>query len=270
MPDLSGRTALVTGGGRGIGRAIAVALARAGCAVGIGARSQEELDETVSAIRAAGGRVEARALDVTDREQVSNSFEALERELGPIDLLVNNAGRSHALGPITESDPDEWWRDVEINLRGPYLCTRQVLPGMLERGGGRIVNVGSNLGLHPMPYAIAYAASKAALMRLTDSLALELRNTGIVLLSVSPGMVHTRLMERVEEMRRANDPNVAPLPAHAFQPAEKIAALVCRVAAGELDALNGRYVHVQDDVDALLARADEIEKNDLQALRLRK
>lgn len=163
--------AVVTGGGRGIGRVIAQQLAAAGVAVAIVARTSDQLEQTASLIKTAGGSVSAWAADVTDEKRINEIMAAVEESSGPITLLVNNAGRSSSSGPVWEGDPDEWWRDVEVNLRGPFLCTRAVLPGMISRRKGRIVNIASNVGIRPAPYATAYSCSKAALLRFTDSVA---------------------------------------------------------------------------------------------------
>src|SRR5262249_54052018 len=138
--SLSGTVAVVTGGGRGIGRAIALALARHGAAVTITARSVGELDSTLGELRTIHDRTIAVRSDVTDRASVDDMVSQTEARLGPIDFLVNNAGSAGVIGPIWETDPDDWWREVEVNLRGPLLCARAVLPGMIARRSGRIVN----------------------------------------------------------------------------------------------------------------------------------
>ena len=267
--ELSDQVSIVTGGGRGIGRAIALELAAADSAVGIVARSRDELDETAAEIAEAGGCVEARAADVADPEQVEAALGEIARELGPPDLLVNNAGIGSG-GPVWEADPEQWWRVIEVNLRGPFLCSRAVLPSMRQRRAGRIVNVASNIGLMPAPMASSYSCSKAALVRLTDCLALELLGDGVRAFAVSPGMVRTRMIDGLEASRREHDPNYAPFPDSTFRPPELVAALVRRIAAGEVDGLNGRYIHVDDDLDDLLARQDEIVRGDLHVLRLRR
>ena len=132
------KVAMVTGGGRGLGRAFAEALAAAGHAVGVIARSQAELDETVARIERAGGTVSAFIADVTDSAAVDRAVDGIERALGPIDLLVNNAGVLGPLGPFAGSDPVDWWRTLEVNLYGQILCAHRVLPGMIGRRGGRI------------------------------------------------------------------------------------------------------------------------------------
>ena len=121
--DLSGQVALVTGGGRGIGRAMALALAKAGAAVAVAARTEEQLAETVALVEQASGRATAVTADVTDQQAVDRMASEVEQQLGPVDLLVNNAGAGDPGGPIWEVDPDRWWRVLDVNIRGPFLCS---------------------------------------------------------------------------------------------------------------------------------------------------
>jgi NAD(P)-dependent dehydrogenase (short-subunit alcohol dehydrogenase family) len=143
---LRGTVCLITGGGRGIGRMLAQSLAGAGAAVGLIARSGDELAEAVQLVTASGGTATAARADVTDERAVDDAIAALFRRLGPVDLLVNNAGVSGPVGDAWQVDPAGWWRAVEINLRGVFLCSRAVLPGMTARGAGRIVNLTSEAG----------------------------------------------------------------------------------------------------------------------------
>jgi NAD(P)-dependent dehydrogenase (short-subunit alcohol dehydrogenase family) len=264
---LVGQVALVTGGGRGIGRAVAEALAAAGAAVMVTARSSDQLAETESCIEAAGGRVVALPTDVADPAAVAGLVAAAERRLGPIDLLVNNAGTSGTPGPLWEADPDEWWRCLEVNLRGPMLCARAVLPGMVARRRGRIVNVASSSATFAMPYLSAYFASKTALVRLTEVLALEAREHGVGVFALDPGSVRTAMSQASLGSPAgqrwlpglADHPRIGPEPA---------ARLCLRIAAGDADALSGRYISVHDDLDALIRRAQQVSEGDLYTLRL--
>jgi NADP-dependent 3-hydroxy acid dehydrogenase YdfG len=153
---LDGTVCVITGGGRGIGRVLARSLADAGAAVGLIARSGDELAETVRLITAAGGRATAARADVTDEQAVAYAIYVLYRRLGPVDLLVNNAGVSGPFGDAWQVDASEWWRAVEINLRGVLLCSRAILPAMTARGAGRIVNITSEAGVYRWPQASAY------------------------------------------------------------------------------------------------------------------
>src|SRR5258708_33512645 len=141
--DLTGQIAIVTGGGRGLGRVMAQALAAAGAAVAVVARSKVELTEISHVIDQDGGRAIAVPVDVTDRDAVERMVQDVEGKLGPVDLLVNNAGVIGPIGPIWDIDPDDWWHAINVDLRGPFLCARAVLPSMIQRRRGRIINVAS-------------------------------------------------------------------------------------------------------------------------------
>jgi NAD(P)-dependent dehydrogenase (short-subunit alcohol dehydrogenase family) len=147
--DLSGQVAVVTGGGRGLGRAIALRLASAGAAVAVVARSADQIAETVQVIRQSGGRAEAFVADVTDSDAVMAMAQAVQQTLGNVDLLVNNAGIAGPAGPFWESDPQAWWRFIEINLLGTLLCSQAVAPRMVARRQGRIVTMVSHAGRIP-------------------------------------------------------------------------------------------------------------------------
>jgi NAD(P)-dependent dehydrogenase (short-subunit alcohol dehydrogenase family) len=270
---LAGHVALVTGASRGIGRATAQALAAAGAAVAVTARTAEDLAQTVDLIEAQGGRAVALPADVTDQEAIEGVVTAAERQLGPVDLLVNNAGIARALGPVWEVDPDAWWRDVEVDLRGPFLCARAVLPSMLARHRGRIVNVSSGVGLVPAAGLSAYACAKAALFRLTDTLAAETAERGVAVFVISPGLVRTAGALFVAD---------SPIGQHwlpqlhaGFEqgkdvPPERAADLVVALAAGRADALSGLYLSIGDDLEALVQRAEELRRDKLYTLRLRR
>ncbi|MGH3104448.1 MAG: SDR family NAD(P)-dependent oxidoreductase [Gaiellaceae bacterium] len=252
--DLNGQVALVTGGGRGIGRGIALELAGAGMRVAVAARSEEQVAETAREI---GGL--ALTVDVSDREQVERMVADTERELGPIDLLVNNAGIGDSSKPLWEEDPARWWRVFETNVLGPFLCSRAVLPGMVERGSGRIVNTGSGASYLPMGGgSTSYGASKAALGRFGELLAAQVAAHGIAVFTFSPGLVRTAMT--------SSFPDDAP-----WTPPELAPRLVRALASGRLDRLAGRYLHAEhDDVEDVIARADEIVEQDLNAIRLRR
>jgi len=259
---LYGQVALVTGGGRGIGRAIAFALADAGAAVAVIARSQSEINETASIIRERGGRAVGLMADVTDHVAVDASAAQAAQQLGPIDVLVNNAGASGVALPLWEADPKEWWRTVEINLRGPMLFARAVLPSMIRRRFGTIVNVGSYAGIRASSGGGLgpYATSKAALIRFTDSLAASTDEHNVRVFTISPGLVHTAMTDTTDLFKS--------VPQSAWSPPQAAATLVVRLAAREGTLLNGRFIHVNDDLDELLREAPGIKARGLYTLRL--
>jgi 3-oxoacyl-[acyl-carrier protein] reductase len=254
VPELEGQVALVTGGGRGIGANIARELSEAGMRVAVSARTAGEVDAVADEI---GGL--AIAADVSEREHVEAMVARVESELGPIDLLVANAGIAGWERTTWEVEPAEWWRTFEVNVLGVFLCCRAVIPGMIERGTGRIVLTGSGAAYLPTSRNAAYGATKAAIYRFGDILARQLEPHGIPVFTISPGLVRTQMTEDVF-------PDDAP-----WTPPELAPRLVRAVASGRLDRLSGRYIHAEhDDVEDLARRADEIVERDLNAIRLRR
>jgi 3-oxoacyl-[acyl-carrier protein] reductase len=248
LAETDGRVALVTGGGRGIGANVARALASDGWSVVVAARSRDQIDDVAQEI---GGR--ALELDVASRDSVERCI----AEAGPVELLVANAGIGNR-DTTWETDPAEWWRVFEVNVLGVHLCCTAAIPGMLERGSGRIVITGSGASYLPGASSTAYPASKAAIGRYAETLNNELEGRIPVFL-ISPGLVRT-------EMTEGSFPDDAP-----WTPPELAPELVRRLATGRYDALAGRYLHAEhDDVDELLARVDEIRERDLNAIRLRR
>jgi NAD(P)-dependent dehydrogenase (short-subunit alcohol dehydrogenase family) len=238
--------ALVTGGGRGIGANVARELAAAGMQVAVTARTAAEVEAVAEEV---GGR--ALVGDVSRREDV----ERWVAEVGEIDLLVANAGIESASGNPWEADPDDWWHVFEVNVLGVYLCCRAVIPGMLERGRGRIVITGSGAAYLPGSGNTAYGPSKAAVWRFGETLARRLEGR-IPVFVISPGLVQTDMT--------SSFPDDAP-----WTPPELAPQLVRALASGRVDALSGRYIHAEhDDVDDLIRRADEIRERDLNAIRL--
>ncbi|HXH87844.1 MAG TPA: SDR family oxidoreductase [Gaiellaceae bacterium] len=241
--------ALVTGGGRGIGADVARKLSGAGWHVTVAARSSEEIDEVA---REGGGT--AVTGDVSSREDVERILQAA----GPIDLLVANAGVA-MWEDSWETDPDSWWRIFEVNVLGAYLTCRLALPGMIERGGGRIVITGSGSSYLPGSTAGAYSASKAAVGRFGEVLAKQVEPHGIKVFVISPGLVKT-------EMTAGQMPDDAP-----WTPPELAPQLVLELASGRFDALSGRYIHAEHDPpDVLESRIGRILADDLNAIRLRR
>ena len=194
MAELSGRIALVTGGGRGIGRAIALSLASAGADVAVTARSSRELDETAAAIRALGRRAEAIVCDVSERIQVDAMIARVRTALGDPLILVNNAGIA-ASAKLTDTTDEMWDRMLRVNASGAFYCTRAVLPLMLAAKWGRIVNMASVAARAGAPYIAAYTASKHALLGLTRAVAAEVAGRGITVNAVCPGYVDTKMTD---------------------------------------------------------------------------
>ena len=268
---LDGQVALVTGAGRGIGRAIALALSDAGAAVALCARSADEVAAVAGQIQGRGRRTLAVRCDITDRQEVEGMAAQVEEAIGPVDLLVNNAGQFGPVGPLAATDPDQWWRALEVNLRGPLYCTRAVLPGMLARGHGRIVNVSSGVGLAAIPMLSAYVVSKTALYRLSENLAAETCGHGVMVFAIDPGLVRTAISESALS---CGEPGIEQWFTGAFARKEDVspesaAALVAYLASGAADVLSGRNIDVSDDVAQMVARAAEIEQHDLYVLRER-
>ncbi len=259
--SLRGEVAIVTGAGRGIGRAIARRLACEGMRVAIAARTPAQLGETLTLIRYDGGQALPFVLDVTDQNAVEQMVCETEQQFGPVDLLVNNAGLPGNETLLWEEPAAEWWRVLEVNLRGPFLCARAVLPGMVERKRGRIINVSSGSGNMSSAIDSAYPVSKAALFRLTDCLAEMTNPHGVSVFAISPGLVHTTMTDNMEMFKG--------VPESEWMPAEATADLCALIASGAADRLSGRYLHVQADIRGMIEHADEIIENDLYTLRMR-
>jgi NAD(P)-dependent dehydrogenase (short-subunit alcohol dehydrogenase family) len=225
------RVAIVTGASRGIGRAIALALAERSVAVALASRHERGLVSVANEIETRGGRSCVVPTDVADEERVAAMVAETERRLGPVDLLVNNAGVVDRRTVVETGAPD-WDRVLDVNLKGAFLCTRAVLPGMIARGRGRIVNLSSISGRLGTPLLAAYCASKWGLLGFAKAAAEEVREHGIQIFSVCPGSVDT-------EMLRQGLPGAEP----AMAP-EDVAAVVLYLSTGAPDAMTGAAVDV--------------------------
>jgi NAD(P)-dependent dehydrogenase (short-subunit alcohol dehydrogenase family) len=269
--SLDGHVALITGGGRGLGRAFAQALAAASAKIVVTARTERELDETHALITATGATARVFPADVTDRHTMEQVVDCVAEEFGPVDILVNNAAILMPLGYDWDIDPDTWWRTLEINLRGAYLCAHLVLPAMMQRRSGRIINVTSGGAHHGVPFGTAYCTSKAALSQWTNMLAAAVQEHGMSVFALAPtgptAMLHML----------ATSPNV-PKEASAFFRAmfeeggsgiQDSVRLLMALVSGQADRLTGRHISYDDSIDDLLRRTDEIIEQDLYTLRLR-
>ncbi|WP_233575177.1 SDR family NAD(P)-dependent oxidoreductase [Cellulomonas sp. PhB150] len=265
MTDLSApapvpRTALVTGGGRGIGRGIASGLARAGFAVALVGRTRAHVDQVAAEIRAAGGTAFAASADLVDATEVADAVTRAEADLGGIGLLVNNAGViERAETDFVADDVEDAWRVIETNVRGPLLVTHAVLPAMLARGGGRVLNLNSGSGYRRASTYTGYSISKGALARLTTMVDTQYRERGIRVLDLAPGHVETDMTGSMPMHEGRTD----------WTPLEAVVALVTAFGEGTLDALSGRLVRAGvDTVETLLDASDRIVATDARTLRL--
>jgi len=252
MSSLSGRRALVTGGGRGIGRAVVLDLARAGAAVAVAARTRSEVEAVASGIVAAGGRAVAVEMDVTDPVRVRAAFATAREALGGIDILVSGAGIAPT-APIARTSDATWRQILETNLSGTFYCLREVLPEMTGRGWGRVVHLASIAGKTGYPYIGAYAASKHGVLGLTKCAALEVATTGVTVNAVCPGYVDTpmldvgvaRIVEKTgltadEARRRLADMS----PQKRLYTAEEVSALVLFLCSDAAAGINGQALSV--------------------------
>jgi NAD(P)-dependent dehydrogenase (short-subunit alcohol dehydrogenase family) len=269
-----GTTAIVTGAARGIGKAIARAYIAQGIRVAIVDVLTEQLYATADELQASGGVALPVVADVTDVDQVGAMDAQVERELGPVDILVNCAGTFSVIGPVWECDPEKWFRDVRVNLYGGFLVCRAVVGGMVARERGYVINVVSSGGVgDPHPHSTSYASSKAGLMRLTEGLAKEVAPHGIKVFAVAPPAVLTEMTKFI--MDDPGGQKWRPGFSKLFEsgqdaPPEAVADLCVRLVSGKADALSGRYLLVKQDLDELIADADRIVEQDLWTLRIRR
>ncbi|MGH8149863.1 MAG: SDR family NAD(P)-dependent oxidoreductase [Steroidobacteraceae bacterium] len=263
--QLRGQVAVVTGAGRGFGRAIALGFAREGAAVTVTSRTRSQLDAVVAEITAAGGRALAVPGDVTQPDDVERVVATTEREWGPASLLVSNAGVPGPFGPLWAVDPEAWWNAQAVHIRAPFLYLRRVLPGMVERRAGRAILVSALASRMVAPYLSAYCTGKIAQTRITAEVAAETRTAGVSVFAIDPGFVFTGIAEetmnspdaqrwlpgmvaRIRERRDAPDRDA------------DLARCVKRcldLASGRYDALSGRYMELDDDIDAMRREALE-------------
>jgi 2-deoxy-D-gluconate 3-dehydrogenase len=241
--SVEGRVALVTGAGRGIGRAIAMALGEAGAAVACAARSRDQVEAAAAAIAAAGGRARALRLDVTRPEQIVAGVEEITAALGPVDVLVNNAGITMEK-PTTEVTDEDWDAVLATNLTSMFRCARAVAPGMIRLGRGKIINVGSMYGVLGVPRYAAYCASKAAVDGLTRSLAAEWARHGIQVNCLAPGYVNTDIPRAAMADERTRALFLSKVPARRIGEPEEVGALAVYLASPASDFMTGQTVYL--------------------------
>lgn len=259
--ELIGQVALITGGGRGFGKAIALKFACEGAAVAVTARTQSELDQTVREIEAAGGQGWAVPGDVTSPEDVAHVVGTTNARLGPVTLLVNNAGIPGPFAPTWAADPAEWWFAQEVHLRSLFLFAHEVLPSMIERRAGRILVV-SAMGSHRVDFAMsAYCVGKCSQNRLVQLMAAEVKEFGVSAFAIDPGFVITELAEitmRDPGAQRWKADMIARLKERKADPNslldfDRCAKRCVDLASGRYDALSGSYSELRDDLDEMLA-----------------
>jgi len=273
--DLNNRTAIVTGAGSGVGRELARTFAREGANVVCCGRTAARLDESVALIEAEGGTAVAIPTDVTDWDQVQHLAACALDRFGQIDLLFNNAGSFKFVGPLWEADPPIWWQDVTVNLYGSMLCCRAVLPHMIGRDTGVIINMdggggagGPNLG------GSAYGCSKAAIVRLSEGLARELEqiSSSVLVFCMNPGFVRTAMTENLisTPQKRAWQPHVPRLMGSDQEmPPDACARATLRLLRIAGPALSGRVFDVYTDFEDVDRRRETIREQDLYVMRRR-
>jgi len=253
MTTLRGKVALVTGGGRGIGRATAIELARRGADVAIMARSAPEIEEAAAAVRACGRRVLGISVDLADAEATRGLVLTVREQLGPVAILVNNAGTVGPFGATWELDPEEWEQAIQVNLIAPFLLAHAVLRDMIAVRWGRIVNVSSGAARTPFERTGAYSTSKAGLDMLTRQLAVELADTGVATTAVYPGTVDTAMPASI---RAQSEEAVGAATAQRFRQLhadgallspDQPARLIAAIATADGPSLNGHIISIQSE-----------------------
>lgn len=270
---LQDRVAIITGAGRGIGRAIALAYASEGARLALAARSRDELEETERQVKELGAETLVITTDISDASQVEEMVRGTLECYGAVDILVNNAGVMGPIGPLHECEISDWVLPIQVNLIGAYLCCRAVLPTMLSQDRGNIISLsGGGVGTFGTAHMSAYQASKSALVTLTETLAMELEGTKVRVNVMSPGGVHTRMMEEIQEStqtvgntwwyersKAVNEGGGTPI--------ERVGELAVFLASDESDGLNGRFLAARDDFWNLSPRIPEIMSSDAYKLR---
>ena len=271
---LEGQVAVITGAGRGIGRAIALAYAREGAKLALAARNEEELEQSVAAVSEIGGEAVAFRTDVTSQVGTERLARRTVERFGRIDVLVNNAGTSGPIGPLQDNDIAEWVDTINVNLTGTFLVCRAVIPVMLGQGGGKIINLSGAGVANAWSNMSAYCASKVAVVRMTEVLAQELEGKGITVNALGPGSVHTSMWEKMtDQAADAGAEFIHELGQRVLSGGgasiDDCAELAVWLASEESGSLTGRVISAAaDDFRNLGPRVPEIMEGDAYTLRV--